>query len=70
MRVGLRGKLAEDFQIKRQIDHEHASRWVRQLVMDAVQGHKQVGFRVEPDMEYGERLIIGLNKERGTMPDW
>lgn len=70
MRIGLRGKLAQDYETKRRINDEHATKWVRQLVMDAVGGHRQVGYRIDPDMEYGEKLIIGLNAERGTLPDW
>ena len=70
LRVSLRGKLAQDYTRLRNNNEEAASKWIRQLARDAIGGHPQLGYRIEADAQYRERLVIGLKKEKGTMGDW
>lgn len=71
LRVSLRGKLAQDYtRMRNSGHHEDATRWIQKLVKDAVAGHPQLAYRMEPDKEHGQRFVVGLAKEVGTMGDW
>lgn len=70
LRVSLRGKLAQDYTRLRNNDEEAATKWIRQLCRDALSGHPQLGYRIEADAQFRERLVVGLKKEKGTMGDW
>lgn len=63
--VGLRGKLSADYLRMHNADPELASKWIRRLVFDATQGHRQLLTRME-----GEKMIIGLKSEVGKYGDW
>jgi hypothetical protein len=70
LRVSLRGKLAQDYTKLRNKNEEAATKWIRQLCRDALGGHPQLGYRIEADKNFRERLVVGLKKEKGTMGDW
>jgi phosphate-selective porin len=71
LRVSLRGKLAQDYTRLKASGHpQEASRWIRQVVKDAVGGHPQLAYRMEADAKHGQRFVVGLQKELGTMSDW
>lgn len=70
LRVSLRGKLAQDYVRLRNRSEEMASQWIRKLCVDAVRGHPQLSYRMEEDSVHGQRFVVGLTKELGTMGDW
>ena len=72
MRVSLRGKLAQDYVRLRNNNVEAASKWVRKLCIDAVNGHPQLSYRMEadPTQPLGQRFVVGMTNELGTMGDW
>lgn len=72
MRVSLRGKLATDYIRLRNNNPEAASKWVRKVCKDAVNGHPQLAYKMVPDLREptGKRFMVGMVKEIGTMGDW